>query len=562
MIKKAIALVLSFVLIIPIALCAYADDSFTLLDTKIPSVLIGGDGDTIYDKDGNYLFQIDDLGNLTDGTDKKELLLSVVRVLHPFLVEGLLQNKWDNYYAQLEKEIGELFEDVRLDENGEPSNGSDISREHRDSVEQDKVTDYKGDKGYYAYNDYHFWYDWRLDPMQIADELHDYIEGIKRTTKSKKVALVGRCVGTNVLLAYVAKYGTKSLYGVGFDGTSSNGGEFISDSLSGNFRMRGASLERFLIDYNELGMIDLSSFALASVDLLVKSGAVDGLSAAVRATIYDKVMQGVTSALALSTFFTMPCYWGFVKAQDYDAAIYNVFGAPGSEKRVKYAGLIEKLDNYHTQVAKRIPQLMRSFAKKNVRLGIIAKYGFQIMPICASADKVADQYASVESASFGATTASLYDTLPEDYIAERVAQGKGKYISPDRKIDASTCMFPDCTWFTKGVRHGDWTWTENRILHAVATADRQLTVDDFELTQFIAYDKQTDSMVPMTQDNCNTEFWTADRTEDNPKTPLQRLRVLLRSLKRWIPAFFSFVKDKLQDQGKSFAATLPGGFFG
>ncbi|MBQ7598633.1 MAG: hypothetical protein IJU56_08640, partial [Clostridia bacterium] len=64
-------------------------------------------------------------------------------------------------------------------------------------------------------------------------------------------------------------------------------------------------------------------------------------------------------------------------------------------------------------------------------------------------------------------------------------------------------------------------------------------------TQFMVYDKDAHTMEPMTEENCNTELWTADRTQDHPKTVLQKLRAFFRSLKNWLPLFFAFVKGKL-----------------
>ena len=544
MMKRLLSAALSLTLLLALLTPAFAVPLGTT-GSQIPLVLLGGDGDTLYDKDGNYLFQIDDLGHLTDGSSKEELLRSVANVLQPFLLQGLLLNDWEPYYEALEKEIGELTAEVRLDENGNVTNGSDISKEHRNEVADNMTKDKKGKKGYYGYQDYHFWYDWRLDPMEVADELNDYIESIKTVTGQEKVALVGRCVGCNIMLAYLAKYGFDSVYGFGLDGTSSNGGEFISESISGKFKLDGPAVERFLIDYDELGMLSISDFAEATIDLLVKSGAVETVDKVTRATIYDKVAVGMTSALTLSTFFTMPCYWGFVRAEDYDTAIEYVFGPEGSEKRTQYAGLIEKLDGYHTQVVEQIPALMAGLAEHDARIAIISKYGFQIVPICESSDAIADQYASVKNSSFGATTSTIYTTLPDDYIAQREAEGKGRYISPDKQVDASTCLFPDYTWFTKGARHGNWTKAENEIMYTVTTADRQLTIDDFDLTQFMVYDSETKTMSPMTTENCHTEYWVADETVDKPGHFFARLKAYFQSLFTWLKLAFAALQEKI-----------------
>ena len=255
----------------------------------------------------------------------------------------------------------------------------------------------------------------------------------------------------------------------------------------------------------------------------------------------------MTSALALSTFFTMPCYWACVKPGDFEEVKNYVFGPEGSEKRQQYAGLIAKIDNYQHTVRDNLEDIIKSIPANNKKLGIIAKYGFQIVPLGSSLEVVGDQYASVTSASFGATTSpSMFTTLSADYIAQKEAAGEGKYISPDKMIDASTCLFPDYTWFTKGVPHSTWSNTEDNILLTVTTADRQYTVDDLVTTQFMVNTGNVLELEPMTAENCHTETW---EVKENPTTGgnehIHRTFRFLASFITWIKYLIAFVKTKL-----------------
>ena len=540
---KCLCLVLSLAMALSLAAPAFAAQP-TLTGSQVPVVLLGGDGTPLYDKDGNLVFDINNWNVVFSGSDNSSVLDAAVNVLQPFLLEGILQNKWDRYYENLEKEVGEIFEKVRLDENGNCVNGVNIGQKLIDQVNNDMRTDKRGAKGYYALNDYRFWYDWRLDPVELADQLHDYIEAVKSVTGAEKVSLISRCVGTNVVLAYIAKYGTDSLHGVGFNGSSSYGGEFIDEALSGKFHVDGEALERVLIDYQGYEGTQIPDFLIATIDLLNKSGVLDHMTAAARIAIYAKIAQGVTSALALSTLFTFPCYWGFVTAENYETAKQYVFGEESSEKRVKYAGLIEKLDRFHALVRTQLMPLVKRIKDDGKNLSIISKYGYQMLPICESADAVSDEYASFYRSSLGATTSTVYDTLSDEYIAARVAEGKGKYISPDRQVDASTCLFPDYTWFVKGSRHGHWTDYENSILYAAVTADRQLTVDDFYLTQFFVYSEETDEAAPMTEENCHTEKWTAEK----PANFIRRFIAFVKSWFNWLKQLFRFVSDQAEQR--------------
>lgn len=307
----------------------------------------------------------------------------------------------------------------------------------------------------------------------------------------------------------------------------------------------GNAIERILLDADVLGLFDVDDFIIATVDLAEKSGLIDSVVGVTKATIYEKVYKGVISALALSSV-SYPAYWACVDTDHFDKAVECVFGEEGSEKRTKYAGLIEKITTYNNEVKKNIPQLLKSLPENNIKVGVIAKYGFQMIPICESAETIADSFVSIKSSSFGATTGTIYETLSDEYIDAQTKKGLGKYISPDKQIDASTCIFPDNTWFVKGIKHSEWTYAENMLLSTIISSDRQLTVDDFSETQFMVQ-HPTDwwAMAPMTTENCNTEAWTADANIDKPTTEHGKLSALFGSILDWLNAFLDFIRSKL-----------------
>ena len=524
--KKIVSVLLAVVMTISVLIPAISVSakSYNIID--IPVVRIFGDGEPLYNKDGDMVFHFSEMLNVGSGIEKEELYSSVINVVMPFLVEGLSTGNFDRYYAALEKEIGELFDEARLDENGNPAEGQGVSQERIQTMENWLKNP--------RCRDFIFWYDWRVDPYESAASLKAYIERIKDVTGFEKVSVQSFCLGTSVLMAYVEKYGTDDLYGVSFDGTVVNGAEIISEPISGKFRINGNAINRFLADCNANGTFKVDEFINQTLDLLVKTGTVDTLVGVVREKLYYRLFEGVTSALALSTFFTWPVYWSAVTEEDYDNAIKYVFGKDGSEKRTKYAGLIAKIDNFNEKVRQHLPELMKKLESDGVKIAIIAKYGYQIVPIIKSSDALADQYVSVRRASFGATTSTVYGTLSDEYIAQRLEEGKGEYISPDNQIDASTCLFPDYTWFAKGVNHSDRPDGEYEILYSVVRADRQLTVNDFEYTQFMVYDNDTKIMSAMTVHNCDTYNWTADSSYDKPTTQNQWLAALIRSFIRWL----------------------------
>lgn len=545
--KKIICVILSILMVVSAAIPAVALPTPTESSgSQVPVIAIFGDGEALRDTDDNIVFKFSELLNsFNNGGESGEteeeggVLDAVVNILQPFLVEGILFNKWDNYYAALEKEIGELFTEVQYDKNGESKNDIDISKNLRDLMAYNMTVDKKQGKGsYYAY-DYQFWYDWRQDPLKTADEFHAYIEGIKKATGCDKVSVLARCLGTTVVMAYIAKYGTDSLYGVAFDGSVVEGAELISETISGEFTVDAAGINRFLLDMNATGSASIDNFVMKSIDLAEKSGAIDVLTGTVKYTVYNRIVKGVTSALSLGTFFTWPGYWACVSEEDYENALLYVFGEEGSAKRTEYAGLIEKIEDYQTLVRAELDTLYDAMDESGMRIGVIAKYGFQIAPVCKSSDQFADQYATLNKASFGASVAdSIYDTFSDDYIAQREAEGKAKYISPDRQVDASTCRWPQYTWFTKNISHSYWHDFETALLYRVITSDVQYTVDDFDCTQFTVHDYETGLVSAMTEDNCHTEAWYEEVKDGEPNF-LQRIMDFFKTLFEWIRLAFS-----------------------
>ena len=544
--KKIISVLLALCIIFvstPFALAYNTEPTVTCDD---PVIYIGGDSDRIYYNDDTQSFRIDDIFGLAEGAEDNKVTEAAFNILKPFILEGIAFGKWDNYYAAVEKEIGEMFEPIMLDENGNVPEDSDsgIGKEAT-AANQWAMTHNLADRnGKYSEKAYKFNYDWRLDPIELADNLHEYIEAVKTATGHSKVSIDCKCLGTNVVLAYIQKYGTGSLKGVGIDVATSNGADFLSGILSGDFGIDGNSVVRLISDIEVFeDDFSVSPIVTSTIELLANTGVLDTLSAVARKTIYDKIEYGIISALATSTFLTMPCYWALVSTEDFDDALVYVFGEEGSKKREEYAGLIDKITVYNETIKKNVDDILLSLKEpasdgKTVNLCIISKYGTQMVPMLKDGSILGDQYVSAKNSSFGATTSTVYDTLSDEYIAQREAAGFGKYISPDKQIDASTCLFPDYTWFIKGCSHGFYSTQERDLILSVIDADRQLEIGDFEWTQFIVFDYENQTFEPMTEDNCHNENWEADKDIEKPQSKSQRLRSLILSLIKWLKSIF------------------------
>ncbi len=526
--------------------------------SDIPVIRISGDGEPLYDENGNKVFHYKDILTLFEDDGEEEeaeddgdtTMQSIVNVLQPFLLDGIANDNWEPYYENLQKEIGELFETSLLDENGNAQYGTGLRPDRVERLERVRHNDQAwrlpdGTK-YYPHDRYWFNYDWRLDPIYTAGEFKSFIDDILASTGCTQVGINASCLGTNVVTAYLAVYpehAAEHIRGIAYDGSVVKGAEMISEVISGKFNIDPAAINRTIKDCEAIGMFKLDSFVSTTLEMLGRTGVLEAVLGVTKEWVYYKIVEGATSALALSTFFTWPNYWACVSEEDYPTAMQYVFGPEGSEKRAKYAGLIEKIENYDRVVRQHVDEILTTTVENGVHFGVISKYGFQNMPVCETNYLVADQFASVRRSAFGATTGTIYEDLSDEYIESRIAAGYEDYISPDRQIDASTCLFPESTWFIKGSSHSNWSDWEIRLMYEIATSKEPVTVGNgCWPSRFVVYEypenedaKDSDGEIfVMTEANCDTENWEADASSDYPTGKYGKLFVGLSAFIKWL----------------------------
>lgn len=515
--KKITAIILSVILAFAGVVASFAFDEND--GTSVPVVIISGHGTSLSYNYGEKSFGMSNVLDLVTDTygDFSKAVDAYVDITKPFILKGILHDDWQEYYDVMYEKVAQAFEPVQLDCNGNPKPGTGVDAQRQIYMSYASVPGYgKLKNGEYGKGLFPFYYDWRLDPYEIADKLNDYIEKVKVSTGKDKVGILSRCLGTNVVMAYVAKYGTNSLKGVGFDVAVSNGSEFVDGLLTGKFNIDGYGLARYVSNSGVLkgeytAAYDFGSSIIASLEA---AGVFNGITNSAKKLFYSKIQYGIISALGLSTVMTFPGYWGMVSCENFYDAVDYVFGSEGSSKRTEYAGLLDKITRYNETVKKNTYEIMSGLKNNGVNVAVVAKYGIQPVPFTEDFNIIGDEYSSITKSSYGATTSVINETLSDEYIKMRTEQGLGKYISPDKQIDASTCILPDSTWFLKGNLHGNYLTQEDELFYSVIDAPKQLTVDDFEFSQFVMCDMKTDSMRKMTEQDCG-EYWHTDESLKN-----------------------------------------------
>ncbi len=414
----------------------------------------------------------------------------------PVFAKAFVTQKWDDFCDALVDTLVPVFEPVALDSNGEATNNTRADWTwNRKTLKNHKRAD-----GTYSPTAYKFHYDWRLDPLVIADSLHKYIEDVLYVTGAEKVVLYGRCLGSNVVAAYMQKYNGENVQEVIHYASSVNGAPMLSKIFTGEVYLDADGVDRFFYDY-DLGLGELYTELIQSlITLMNKNYSLDITCWAVNNVMKD-IYLDIFPEILIKGFGTFPSYWSMVSVEDYEKAKETVFYDSDLNE---YKGLVEKIENYRNNVQLKFDEITKSHIEQGIEFSNIVKYGYQIAPVTVDVDKLSDGIVFVDGSSFGATASEFNKTLPKDYIDNAVKNGDGKFISPDKQIDASTCISPDTTWFIKNMEHNYFPDSMNSLVSEIVNNDGYTVNSDTAYPQFMVYDYETDSYSPMTTDNCNT----------------------------------------------------------
>ena len=522
--KKLISILLVTVMLFAVmAPMASAVNAYDYL----PTIYIRGSGETLYYPDGTVLAA--DLESLSlgdggeGGIDKDTIVETAVNILKPFVLEGMIFDKWDNYGRAIYDEIKPLFPDSGLDYDGNPIKGTGVSKDRQALKERLPYSRWEYDNK----QEYPFIYDWRLSPYDYVDELHTFIKQIMATTGKKQVNIWARCLGGGLLCAYLEKYGNEGhIKNVMFGQVLSNETTFISKAFSGKFEFNADYIERYAAQLDFLGKTGegvgfefgdvLYEIVFKTMDFFNQINVTDKALDEVEA-LYERLYKALLPALCHAMgLATQVNYWTAVADEDMDDALDIMFGEEGSELRTKYKGLINKILMYRENVSSDLDGFYANLEKNNIYYGFVASYGFLNAPITEGYDLLSDALVSLEHATYGATCAKIGETLPDSYIEARIAEGKGKYISPDRAVDLSTAIVPDRTWVVKNAHHNNFDAPFNGVLYAFLNGTKE-TVDSIGVSQFQIYDYETNTISPMTAENDKVlDFMT--KPEENPTT--------------------------------------------
>ena len=563
--KKLLSLILAAAMIF--SSFAFSASAVTNERVKYPIIFIAGSSVDLVDADQNPVSTGFDV--FTDDEDsgitKEDIIQKIVNIFKPLFFEGLAYDEWENYRVALYEELAPLFDKGQLDNNGNSKYGIGVAKAELDYMASNAKYDHGKDGTFNAF-DYKFRYDWRLSPYDSVDALHEHIQTIIAATDCDKVCLVGRCLGGNLITAYLDKYGHENqIAKVVYDETMANGSATINDCFSGKIKLDDKYAQAYVLQSEYYGKDDvgiaisgMSEVLLEAInrtlDMTTQTGILDTVFGSLE-LLYEKLYEAFMPSILLATgIATWPSYWTSVYEKDMDTALTLMFGEENSERRAEYQGLVDKILYLREHIT--IPRersgeenLYKQFEKNyGVEFGIIAGYGLVQAPITESNDLTGDCTVDLRSASFGATAAGVFDTLSDEYIAQRTALGYGDYISADKKVDASTCLFPETTWIIKNKHHdvgAGWGYIAERFCQY---KDFTVTNNYKDISRFTVVVKSNDSsangIANMTTENCGDAQWITE-VEQKPTTQtkvfslIAWLMTIIEIISGWLNGIFN-----------------------
>ncbi len=483
--KKIIAVILAVIMIsgimAPLTLAADTQKNY-------PVVYVTGYGPNIFSEKGNTQSEVYYPTGADVGAIVKEAIVPCLKEL----AAGVLTNNYDKYCDELYNAIHPIYENLVLAPDGTPKDNSGRG----ENLNLPVRLNYNRFSG----GEENFPYDWRLSPETSAEELDSFINKMLAETGAAKVNIVARCLGGNVVSAYLENFteeATQKINEIVFFIPSTEGINMIGALFAGEIEIVAENLDTFIDEYTKYEKViedpairDLVYIMVAILD----QAKVLNLGTDALQMLIDKIKDNLVPRIIRRSYGSFPSFWSMVPTEYFEDALEFAFSTP--ELKEEYAGTIEKARSYHDNVMLNSRERIAQLSDK-IDINIVSKYNIPLLPIIADCNNTSDGTAETYLTSFGATTADFGKNLSSDYLAS-VSEANKKYISPDEKIDASTCVLPDTTWFVKNSFHDHFPASIDMLIERILTTDMDVFSDP-QFPQFLDANVDAPELTPVTE---------------------------------------------------------------
>ncbi|MCL2508611.1 MAG: alpha/beta fold hydrolase [Oscillospiraceae bacterium] len=438
--KKVISLLLCLVLVISCGVIAFAEKDCDC--GHVPVIVVSGMNSYPMTLDGEEVFP--------PQIDVGPIVLAALKGL----AGSLFTLSWNGLADALIPVANDMLGAVACDANGDSVEDIKVLTFPESAANYDRFTSMTGGSNehgliyssiqrYGADHTYFYNYNWRLDPMDHAVELKAMVDKAIAETGHDKVILIPCSMGGAQVMAYLSLYGSDEIDSIAFLSSVFCGATVASDLFNKRVTIDKGSLLRFIsASISDPATATAINYMLKILDL---TGVLDLLLSVVQNAV-DAIIDPVFDELLTDIFGTMPGLWSLIDEPDYETAKQTMLDP------VKHAGLIERIDKFHNNVALKREKLLRDAEQNGTKIIVFSHYNTQNIPVYKTASEQGDGTVDMYGTSGYAYAAKMGETLPADYQQKYKACGHD-HISPDRVIDASACIFPEYTWFFKDVPH-------------------------------------------------------------------------------------------------------------
>lgn len=403
-------------------------------------------------------------------------ILTAVKNSLPALTKFVITHDYDALGDAVIPEVTAMFAPCFNDPDGTAGGKSGVRFEYpaADTVTPD--------------GEYDFIYDWRIDPIEVAGQLDEFIDYIRQCSGCEQVVLEGHSFGGVILNTYACLYGEKNaVRSYAFNSTAVFGETYTGELMTGQMKLDADALTEYLksvMDYNDFEKLLDGIFQLLNdaniTDAICKLGN----------KIIEKIGDRACAESVVPMFGGWLSIWAMVPDEYIEEAQDYVFNTIYKDSTVDRSGLIEKIDDYNARVRVNKVQTLKDI-DENANLYVVARYGYSSMFITPSWRNNSDTVIDAKYASFGAAACDYNKTFSD----EETAGADEAYISPNRQINAAGCMFPEQTWFVRSFPHSLWCEDFKTFVKTLLYYDGQATVDTFEeYPRFLVYGMNGDTV--------------------------------------------------------------------
>lgn len=432
--KKVTSLILSVVFIFLTSFPVSAENASKEIHNEDPIVVVRGiDFAGLVKEDGSKAISVDyfDILNLI------------------FTIVGHKINGDKDAVAKSIVSFGnDIFRDVVCDKEGNPSNPEvHIPKFYESAANYDLSGDEWADTAVGLFRScantfesdrvYLYTFDWRKSPSELADELNEFFKSILEKTGEDKLDIAACSMGGMITTAYIDKYGTDKLDTVTYLSSAHNGGHLIGSAFTGDLTIDSDFLGQLL-----RGKTENNFFINLIIKLFDFLGVFEGVAKIVnnflvthKDYIYDNFL--------CETFATAYGLWALVPDEYFDDAVNFFFdGKDGYDKALTEIAKVRDFV-YSTD------SIINKACASDTKVTFVSHYNSEQLPIYSRFFMHGDGVLETDRTSGYGTIANFGDTLSDKEINGVAAE----YISPDKVINASTCLHSETTWFVKNAKH-------------------------------------------------------------------------------------------------------------